>query len=166
MKRKQIILNLLILVVFTIGLALFPFTTLGYYEKLEWELFASTYVIDPQVTSNYYTGDIGSEFEVTGKGYPPFSRIYLSVNDLDAWGAVASTDYQGNFFRVLATEWFSEDDYGFYEVIFSTGDVYTSIPLFIMPSAPVRTSDDTSIRYQLPRYPELILKVFLPLITR
>lgn len=166
MNPKKIIINLLILMVFLIGLALLPFTALGYYEKLDWELFASTYVIDPQVTSNYYTGDIGSEFEVTGQGFPPFSRIYLSVNDSDDWGAVASADYQGNFFRVLATEWFSGDDYGFYEVIFSTGDVYTSIPLFIMPSAPVRTSDDTSIRYQLPRYPLPILNVFLPLVTR
>lgn len=166
MKQNKIIINLSILVIFLLGLALLPFSALAFYEKLDWELFASTYVIDPQVTSNYYTGDIGSEFEVTGQGFPPFSRIYLGVNDSDSWGAIASADYQGNFFRVLATDWFSEDDYGFYEVIFSTGDVYTSIPLFIMPSAPVRTSDDTSTRFQIPRYPEPILNVFLPQITR
>ena len=166
MNRKQIILNLLILVVFTIGLALIPFTALGYYEKLDWELFASTYVIDPQVTSNYYTGDIGSEFEVTGKGYPPFSRIYLGVNDDDYWSAITSADYQGNFFKVLSTYYFSEDDYDFIGLTFSTGDVYTSIPLFIMPSAPVRTSDDTSHRAYIPRNPKPILNVFLPLISR
>ena len=166
MNPKKIFINSLILMVFLIGLAFLPFTALGYYEKLDWKLFASTYVIDPQVTSNYYTGDIGSEFEITGQGFPPFSQIYLGVNDSEYWSAITSADYQGNFFKVLSTYYFSEDDYGFYGLTFSTGDVYTSIPLFIMPAAPVRTSDDTTYRAYIPPNPQPILNVFLPLVTR
>ena len=70
MKQNKIIVNLTILVIFLLGLALLPFSALAFYEKLDWELFANVYVYNPQLTSNYYTGDRGSEFEVTGHGFP------------------------------------------------------------------------------------------------
>jgi hypothetical protein len=170
MNRKQIFINLLILLVFLIGLAFLPFTALGNYEELNWELFAEAYTINyfPEVTSNYYTGDRGSEFEITGRDFPPNYTIYLGVNVEDQfdWRAIIRTDNEGSFFLVIDTSNLNSTGYGFYKVEFSTGQFFDWIPLFIMTSAPVRTTDDTtSLRIYI-WGPEPIYDVFVPMITR
>lgn len=167
MNTKKIIINLLILMVFLIGLALIPFTALGYYEKLNWKLFASTYVIDPQVTSNYYTGDIGSEFEITGQGFPPFSGVYIRINETGNWLRITHADEFGNFFEIISANYLTIYDYGLYEACFSTGDFFNTVSLIISPTAPQRFTDSTIFPYYLRSgYAWPIPTLYLPMITR
>lgn len=167
MNRKQIILNLLILVVFTIGLALIPFTALGYYEKLNWEIFSNVYIYDPQITSNYYSGDRGSEFEVSGQGFQPNSSLYVRVNENGDWEWTTRTDEFGNFLKIVSSDYLTSSDYGLYEICFSTGDSYDTVSLIISPTAPQRFTDSTRFPYYLRSgYAWPIPTLYLPMITR
>jgi len=139
--KKRILIQFMVALIFLIGLAMMPLSVLAFNEPINWKLFSKAYVYDPQVSADYYAGGAGSIFMITGEGFPPNAELFVEFNEYSSSYFVMDTDPYGNFMKAVSSEFLSPGMYGSVKLTFSTGDEFDSLTLFIVPCAPIHSTE-------------------------
>lgn len=148
---------LIAIVILLFGSALIPFVKLP-TETFSWQRYINTYQ-DPFLTINYFAGQPGSFFTVSGGKFSPNETAQVTANGQPI--GTIPTDSAGNLLFLLSS---SNAEVGYYEILVTVNQG-AAVTLSLQNNAPLRAQEDVGTILSLPA--DIAEgRSFLPLVPR